>query len=136
MNIVLIIIAVLVVAAGVYYFGFYKRGKINDVDGDFIPDEVEDAYEKAEDFVEEAVKDGKELLDDAKAKAKQIKKTYKAVKEELQDVIEEVKDVGSAFKGKATKTNLRKLTKKELSSILNIVMFYLLIILYYSILFK
>ena len=51
MNTVLIIIAVLLVAAAVYYFGFYKRGKINDRDGDYIPDEVEDAYEKAEDFV-------------------------------------------------------------------------------------
>ena len=27
---------------GVYYFGFYKKGKINDRDGDFIPDEIED----------------------------------------------------------------------------------------------
>ena len=40
---ILVIIAVLVVVAGaVYYFGFYKKGKINDRDGDYIPDEVED----------------------------------------------------------------------------------------------
>ena len=38
---ILVIIAVLVgIAAAVYYFGFYKQGKINDRDGDFIPDEV------------------------------------------------------------------------------------------------
>ena len=36
----LLVILVLVVAAGaVYYFGFYKKGKINDRDGDYIPDE-------------------------------------------------------------------------------------------------
>ena len=29
----------------VYYFGFYKKGKINDRDGDFIPDEIEDVVE-------------------------------------------------------------------------------------------
>ena len=43
---ILVIIAVLVVVAGaVYYFGFYKKGKINDRDGDYIPDEVEDGVE-------------------------------------------------------------------------------------------
>ena len=36
----LLVILVLVVAAvAVYYFGFYKKGKINDRDGDYIPDE-------------------------------------------------------------------------------------------------
>ena len=42
METILIILAVLAVGAGVYYFGFYKKGKINDRDGDFIPDEIED----------------------------------------------------------------------------------------------
>ena len=45
MNTILIILAILAIGAGVYYFGFYKQGKINDRDGDFIPDEVEDAVE-------------------------------------------------------------------------------------------
>ena len=30
--------------SGVYFY-FYKTGKINDRDGDYIPDEVEDAVE-------------------------------------------------------------------------------------------
>ena len=37
---------VLIVGAAVYYFGFYKQGKINDRDGDLIPDEIEDAAEE------------------------------------------------------------------------------------------
>ena len=41
MTTFLIILGVLLVGAGVYYY-FYKQGKINDRDGDFIPDEVED----------------------------------------------------------------------------------------------
>ena len=45
-KIIGIIVVVLVIAAAVYYFGFYKRGKINDRDGDFIPDEIEDAADK------------------------------------------------------------------------------------------
>ena len=43
MQTILIILAVIAVSAAVYYFGFYKQGKINDRDGDFIPDEIEDA---------------------------------------------------------------------------------------------
>ena len=43
LKIIGLIVVVLVVGAAVYYFGFYKRGKINDRDGDFIPDEIEDA---------------------------------------------------------------------------------------------
>ena len=43
MQTILIILAILAIGAAVYYFGFYKQGKINDRDGDFIPDEIEDA---------------------------------------------------------------------------------------------
>ena len=44
MTTFLIILGVLLVGAGVYYY-FYKQGKINDRDGDLIHDEVEDAVE-------------------------------------------------------------------------------------------
>ena len=44
LKIIGLIVLVLVVGAAVYYFGFYKRGKINDRDGDFIPDEIEDDF--------------------------------------------------------------------------------------------
>jgi phage tail tape-measure protein len=117
MNTVLIIIAGVLVAAAVYYFGFYKRGKINDRDGDFIPDEVEDTYEKVEDFVEDKVEDVEEFVEDAKEFASEVKRRAKAVKEELADVIEESKDVISALKGNVTKTKLRQLTKKQLREV-------------------
>ncbi len=46
LTIIGIIVLVLVIGAAVYYFGFYKKGKINDRDGDFIPDEVEDGVKE------------------------------------------------------------------------------------------
>ena len=70
MNTILIIIGLLAVAVGVYYFGFYQKGKINDRDGDLIPDEVEDAVE------------------DIKDTAKEVKRRAKNVKAELKDVVE------------------------------------------------
>ena len=95
MNTVLIILGVLLVAAGVYFY-FYKQGKINDTDGDYIPDEIEDAVE------------------DVKETAATIKRRAKAVKEEIVDVLEEARDVTDALKGKVTKSKLRSMTKKQL----------------------
>jgi F0F1-type ATP synthase membrane subunit b/b' len=90
MNTVLIILGVLLVAAGVYFY-FYKQGKINDTDGDYIPDEIEDAVE------------------DVKETAATIKRRAKAVKEEIVDVLEEARDVTDALKGKVTKSKLRSM---------------------------
>lgn len=90
MDTILIILGLLVVTAGVYYFGFYKKGKINDRDGDFIPDEIEDAVE------------------DVKETVKEVKRRAKRVKEEVKDVVDAVKEVGNqagdvvdAVKGKS-----------------------------------
>ena len=85
----LTIIIVLVVLAGIYYFGFYKRGKINDADGDFIPDEVE-----------EAVEDVKEAAKEVKRRAKRVKEEIKDVIDEAKDVADQVKDVVDVAKGK------------------------------------
>ena len=92
MNTILIILAILAIGAGVYYFGFYKQGKINDRDGDFIPDEVEDAVE------------------DVKEVAKTVKRRAKRVKEELGDVADAIKEVGKQSKDvvKAAKGAPRK----------------------------
>ena len=92
MNTILIILAILAIGAGVYYFGFYKQGKINDRDGDFIPDEVEDAVE------------------DVKKVAKTVKRRAKRVKEELGDVADAIKEVGKQSKDvvKAAKGTPRK----------------------------
>ena len=96
MQTILIILAILAIGAGVYYFGFYKQGKINDRDGDFIPDEIEDAVE------------------DVKKVAKTVKRRAKQVKAELKDVAGELQDVVQAIKGKPTKSKLNSLTKQQL----------------------
>ena len=102
MTTFLIILGVLLVGAGVYYY-FYKQGKINDRDGDYIPDEVEDAVE------------------DVKEVAKEVKRRAKRVKEEIGDVADAVKEVGkqtkdvvSAAKGKTRRGRKpgKKATKK------------------------
>ena len=74
-----IILGILIAGAGVYFY-FYKTGKINDKDGDYIPDEVEDAIE------------------DVKETAKTVKRRAKRVKEELGDVADAVKEVGKQTK--------------------------------------
>ena len=71
-----IILILLVAGAMVYYFGFYKKGKINDRDGDFIPDEVEDTV-------------------------KEVKRRAKNVKRELKDVKDAIK--GKKRKGRKPK---------------------------------
>jgi len=89
MKTILIILAILVVAAAVYYFGFYKKGKINDRDGDFIPDEVEDAVE-----------DVKEVAKEVKRRAKRVKQEVKDVVDAAKDVVDQAGDVVDAAKGK------------------------------------
>ena len=92
LKIIGLIVLVLVVGAAVYYFGFYKRGKINDRDGDFIPDEIEDAADKV------------------KAAAKEVKRRGKNVKKELKDVVEAAKELGNQVGdvGKAVKDKKRQ----------------------------
>ena len=53
MNTVLIILGILAVGIAVYLY-FYKTGKINDRDKDYIPDEVEDKFEDVKEDVAEA----------------------------------------------------------------------------------
>ena len=89
LKIIGLIVVLLVIGAAVYYFGFYKRGKINDRDGDLIPDEVEDAVE-----------DVKETVKEVKRRAKRVKEEIKDVVEEAKDVVEQSKDVVAAAKGK------------------------------------
>ena len=106
LKIIGLIVVILVIGAAVYYFGFYKRGKINDRDGDYIPDEVEDTVDKGKAKVKKTVKT--------------VKTRVRRVKEELGDVADAVKevgnqlgDVGSAVKGKTRKGR----NKKEIQAI-------------------
>ena len=95
----LVILGLLAIGAGVYYF-LIKTGKIEDKDGDFIPDTIEEKVKYIKVDVEEVI---------VKAKTR-----VKKVKEEVKDVIEEVNDVVSAIKGKPTKSKLNSMTKEQL----------------------
>tara|TARA_R100000541_G_scaffold43361_1_gene50638 strand:+ start:43 stop:324 length:282 start_codon:yes stop_codon:yes gene_type:complete len=77
-----IILILLVAAAMVYYFEFYKKGKINDRDGDYIPDEVEDTIEEV------------------KRRSKNVKSEIKDVVKAVKEVANQAGDVGKAIKGK------------------------------------
>ena len=89
LKIIGLIVVLLVIGAAVYYFGFYKRGKINDRDGDLIPDEVEDAVE-----------DVKEVVKETKRRVKAVKKEIKDVAVAAKEVINQAGDVVDAAKGK------------------------------------
>ena len=61
MKAILIILGILAVGAAVYFY-FYKTGKINDRDGDYIPDEVEDAVDESKAKVKKTVTKVKRCL--------------------------------------------------------------------------
>ena len=111
MKAILIILGILAVGAAVYFY-FYKTGKINDRDGDYIPDEIED---KADD-VKEAVKEVKSKV---KRRAKRVKEELSDVKDAIKEVGSQLKDVGQAAKGK--KRSGRKPASKKKLQLLNLV---------------
>ena len=97
LKIIGLIVVILAIGAAVYYFGFYKKGKINDRDGDYIPDEIEDAVED--------VKDG----------VKEVKRRAKNVKKEIKDVVNAAKEVGNqiGYVGAAVKGKKRQGRRKK-----------------------
>jgi len=100
MKTILVIIGILALLAGIYYFAFYKRGKINDRDGDLIPDEVEDAVE-----------DVKEVAKEVKRRAKRVKEELKDVADAAKEVLDQAGDVASAAKGKTRRGRKPKAKK-------------------------
>ena len=100
LKIVGLIVVLSLIGAAIYYFGFYKRGKINDRDGDYIPDVVEDTIE-----------DVKEKAAEVKRRAKSVKKELKDVADAAKEVINQAGDVVEAAKGKKRKGRKPK-TKK------------------------
>ncbi len=96
-KIIGLIVVVLVIGAAIYYFGFYKKGKINDRDGDYIPDEIEDAVEDVKDGVKEV-----------KRRAKNVKKEIKDVVEAAKEVGNQMGDVSAAVKGKKRQGRKKK----------------------------
>jgi gas vesicle protein len=99
MTTILVILGILAVGAAVIYF-LTKSGKIEDKDGNFIPDVIEDKFDDIKEDISETIQ---------KAKTR-----VKKVKAELKDVREELSDVVSAIKGKPTKSKLNSLTKQQL----------------------
>tara|TARA_R110001632_G_scaffold27534_1_gene73879 strand:- start:578 stop:868 length:291 start_codon:yes stop_codon:yes gene_type:complete len=95
MNTILIILGLLVVAAGVYYYGFYQQGKINDRDGDYIPDEVEDSVKEV------------------KRRAKRVKQEVKDVVDAAKNVVDQADDVVQAAKGKSRRGRKPRNSKKN-----------------------
>ena len=102
MQTLLIISGIIAIIAGIYLF-LIKTGKIEDKDGDYIADDIEDAIE-----------DVKEVANKVKKTVKTVKTRAKKIKDELEDVVDELQDVVQAFKGKPTKSKLNSLTKQQL----------------------
>ena len=96
-KIIGLIVVLLAIGVAVYYFGFYKKGKINDRDGDYIPDEIEDAVEDVKDGVKEV-----------KRRAKNVKKELKDVVDAAKEVGNQIGDVGAAVKGKKRQGRRKK----------------------------
>ena len=97
LKIIGLIVVILAIGAAVYYLGFYKKGKINDRDGDYIPDEIEDAVEDVKDGVKEV-----------KRRAKNVKKEIKDVVNAAKEVGNQIGDVGAAVKGKKRQGRRKK----------------------------
>lgn len=91
MTLLLIILAVLVIGIGVTFI-LMKSGKIEDKDGNGIPDVIDTKVEETKEVV------------------KEVKKRAKRVKEEASDVVKAVKEVGKQVKDvtSATKGETRK----------------------------
>jgi uncharacterized protein YoxC len=99
MNTILIIIGVLAVLVGIVIY-LQKAGKIEDKDGDLIPDVIEDKVAKA-----------KKVTKQVKTKAKNIAKESKEVVAAVKNVVKESKDVIEAVKG-TPKAKRKPSTKK------------------------
>jgi|TARA_R110002060_G_scaffold16782_1_gene23297 hypothetical protein len=93
LKIIGLVVLLVVIGAAIYYFGFYKRGKINDRDGDYIPDEIEDTIEET------------------KRRAKAVKTELKDVKKATKEVVNQAGDVIDAAKGKKRRGRKPKVKK-------------------------
>ena len=85
---ILAIVGLSAIAVAVTYY-FIKKGKIQDTDGDFIPDVVEDTVEEIKEFVEET-----------EEKIQAVKEEFQDVKDSIKEVVKQSKDVVDAAKGK------------------------------------
>jgi len=91
MMTVFLILIVLVIAGAVTFF-LMKKGKIEDKNGNNIPD-----------VVEEKIEDVKELVNVVKERTKRVVEETKDVVESAKKVVKQSKDVVDASKGGARK---------------------------------
>jgi hypothetical protein len=97
LQIIGLVVVVVIVGTAIYYFGFYKKGKINDRDGDLIPDEIEDAVEEI-----------RKAAIEAKRRGKNVKNELKDVIAAAKELGNQIGDVGAAAKGKKRQGRKKK----------------------------
>ena len=100
MMTVLLILLALVVAGAVTFF-LMKAGKIEDKDGNNIPD-----------VVEEKIEDVKEVVKVVKERAKRVVEETKDVAEAAKKVVKQSKDVVTAAKGGQSRKGRKPAAKK------------------------
>ena len=91
------IIALLLIVGTIFFF--IKAGKIEDKDGNNIPDVIDEKVEKV-----------KEVVKETKSRVKRVKEEVADVVEAVKEAVEQSKDVVEAAKGKNRRG--RKSTKK------------------------
>ena len=89
------------VVAGAVVFFLMKTGKIEDKDGNNIPD-----------VVEEKIEDVKEVVNVVKERAKRVVEETKDVAEAAKKVVKQSKDVVNAAKGNQARKGRKPSTKK------------------------
>jgi hypothetical protein len=101
MNTLLIILAIVAIGAAIIVY-LQKTGKIEDKDGDLIPDAIETKVEEAKEVVAEVKKRATRVVEEAKDVANAAK-----------EVVKQSKDVVNAAKGNTTRKGRRSKSKSK-----------------------
>jgi Zn-finger protein len=91
MTLLLIILAVLTIGFGITFF-LMKTGKIEDKDGNNVPD-----------VIDTKIKETKEVVENVKVKVKRVKEETSDVVKAVKEVTKQVSDVAKAAKGETRK---------------------------------
>jgi hypothetical protein len=92
LTIIISVIALLIIGTVIY---LYKSGKIQDKDGDFIPDVIE------------------EKVEEVKQRATRVAEEVKDVASAAKEVVKQSKDVVNAAKGNTTRKGRRPKAKSK-----------------------
>ena len=92
LTIIISVIALLIIGTVIY---LYKSGKIEDKDGDFIPDTIE------------------EKVEEVKQRATRVAEEVKDVASAAKEVVKQSKDVVNAAKGNTTRKGRRPKAKSK-----------------------